>query len=101
MSLVPEREAELTAAVRRDTARYGHAEDPAASLAAASLRGLNVTARELDWVRAYIAAHPEIREHAEETGRQQAPTATGRQRPAWRSRPRRLPTGATTSVRSP
>jgi hypothetical protein len=68
VTLVPEREAELTAVVRRDTARYRHAEDPAASLATASLQTLGVTARELDWVRAYIAGHPEVREHAEETG---------------------------------
>jgi N12 class adenine-specific DNA methylase len=66
--LLPEREAELTAVVHRDTARYRHAEDPAASLATTSLRDLDVTARELDWVRAYIAGHPEIREHAGETG---------------------------------
>jgi N12 class adenine-specific DNA methylase/superfamily I DNA/RNA helicase len=67
VALLPEREAKLSAVVRRDTARYGHSGDPAASLAAASLRGLHVTARELDWVRAYIAGHPEVREHAEET----------------------------------
>jgi N12 class adenine-specific DNA methylase/superfamily I DNA/RNA helicase len=68
VTLVPEREAELAAVLRRDTARYRHAEDPAASLAATTLQTLDVTARELDWVRAYIAGHPEIREHAEETG---------------------------------
>ncbi len=66
LALTPEREADLTAAVRRHTASYPLAEDPAASLARASERTLNVTARELDWVRAYIAAHPEVRGHAEE-----------------------------------
>lgn len=61
--LAPEREAELVAVVRRDTVGYGHAEDPAAQLATSSLRTLDITARELDWVRAYIADHPEIREN--------------------------------------
>ncbi len=68
VTLLPEREAELTAVVRRDAASYRGAEDPAGRLAIASLRDLDVTARELAWVRAYIAGHPEVREHAEETG---------------------------------
>jgi N12 class adenine-specific DNA methylase/superfamily I DNA/RNA helicase len=65
VSLAPERQAELTAAIRRHTVRYGHAEDPAACLATASPRVLDVSERELHWVRAYIADHPEVREHPE------------------------------------
>jgi N12 class adenine-specific DNA methylase len=65
VALAPEREAELTAAIRRDTARYGHTEDPAAWLASESLRVLDASERELGWVRAYIASHPEVREHSE------------------------------------
>jgi N12 class adenine-specific DNA methylase/superfamily I DNA/RNA helicase len=65
VTLAPEREAELTAAIRRHTARYGHTEDPAAYLATASPRVLDASERELGWVRAYIADHPEVREHPE------------------------------------
>ena len=66
VSLTPEREAELTAAIRRHAARYRTAEDPAARLAAGELRNLEVTWREQGWVRDYIAAHPEVRDHAED-----------------------------------
>ena len=65
VALAPEREAELTAAIRRDTARYGHTEDPAGWLASESLRVLDASERELGWVRAYIAGHPEVRERSE------------------------------------
>ena len=65
VTLAPEREAELTAAIRRHTARYGHTEDPAAYLATASPPVLDASERELGWVRAYIAGHPEVREHPE------------------------------------
>ena len=66
VSLTPEREAELTAAIRRHAARYRTAEDPAARLATDELRNLDITWREQGWVRDYIAAHPEVRDHAEE-----------------------------------
>ena len=65
VTLAPEREAELTAAIRRHTARYGYTEDPAAYLATASPPVLDASDRELDWVRTYIADHPEVREHPE------------------------------------
>ena len=65
VTLAPEREAELTAAIRRHTARYGYTEDPAAWLATASPPVLDASDRELDWVRTYIADHPEVREHPE------------------------------------
>ena len=65
VTLAPEREAELTAAIRRHTARYGYTEDPAAYLATASPPVLDASDRELDWVRTYIAGHPEVREHPE------------------------------------
>jgi N12 class adenine-specific DNA methylase len=65
VTLAPEREAELTAAIRRHTARYGHTEDPAVWLATASPQVPGVGERELGWVRAYIADHPEVRENPE------------------------------------
>jgi hypothetical protein len=60
----PDREAELTAVISQNTARYGHAEDPATYLAAAVPPLLDASDREWDWARSYIAAHPDIREHA-------------------------------------
>ena len=66
VSLTPEREAELTAAIRRHAARYGTAEDLAARLSSGVLRDLDVTWREQGWVRDCIAAHPEVRERAED-----------------------------------
>ena len=66
VSLTPEREAELTADIRRHAARYRTAEDPAARLATDERRNLDITWREQGWVSDYIAAHPEVLDHAEE-----------------------------------
>lgn len=101
VSLTPEREAELTAAIRRHAARYRTAEDPAARLATDERRNLDITWREQGWVRDYIAAHPEVRDHAEEDSRQQPRTATGDQRPAWRRRPGKRSPAESTNARSP
>ena len=65
---VPEREAELAAVVSRHAARYGYTEDPAAYMARATPALLDASDREWDWVRAYISAHPEVREQASDDG---------------------------------
>ena len=60
LSLPPDREAELAAVIGERAHRYGHTEDPASYLASAGQA--DVSAREWDWVRSYIAEHPDVRE---------------------------------------
>ena len=59
----PEREAELIAIITQHTARSGYTDDPAGYMARAVPPLLDASDREWDWVRSYISAHPEVREH--------------------------------------
>ena len=59
----PEREADLLAVIGQHAARYGYTDDPAGYMARAMPPLLDASDREWDWVRSYISAHPEVREH--------------------------------------
>ena len=59
----PEREADLLAVIGQHAARYGYTDDPAGHMARAMPPLLDASDREWDWVRSYISAHPEVREH--------------------------------------
>ena len=62
----PERQAELLAVIGEQAARNGHTDDPAGYMARAMPPFLDASDREWDWVRIYIADHPDVRER---TGR--------------------------------
>ncbi len=84
----PEREAELVAVIGQHAARYGYADDPVGYMARAVPPLLNASDREWDWVRSYISAHPEVREHRaqDEPGAQASRPDDGRQQAAGKSR---------------
>ncbi len=84
----PEREAELVAVIGQHTARYGYTDDPAGYMARAVPPLLDASDREWDWVRSYISAHPEVREHRaqDELGARAAQPDDGRQQAAGKSR---------------
>ena len=85
---VPEREADLVAVIGQHAARYGYTDDPAGHLARAMPPLLDASDREWDWVRSYISAHPEVREHRaqDEPAAQASQPDDGRQQAAVRSR---------------
>ena len=84
----PEREAELIAIITQHTARYGYTDDPAGYMARAVPPLLDASDREWDWVRSYISAHPEVREHRaqDEAAAQVGQPDDGRQQAAGKSR---------------
>ena len=84
----PEREAELIAIITQHTARYGYTDDPAGYMARAVPPLLDASDREWDWVRSYISAHPEVREHPaqDEPAAQAGQPDDGRQQAAGKSR---------------
>ena len=84
----PEREAELIAVITQHTARYGYTDDPAGYMARAVPPLLDASDREWDWVRSYISAHPEVREHPaqDEAAAQAGQPDDGRQQAAGKSR---------------
>ena len=84
----PEREAELIAIITQHTARYGYTDDPAGYMARAMPPLLDASDREWDWVRSYISAHPEVREHRaqDEPAAQAGQPDDGRQQAAGKSR---------------
>ena len=84
----PEREAELIAIIGQHAARYGYADDPAGHMARAVPPLLDASDREWDWVRSYISAHPEVREHRaqDEPAAQPGQPDDGQQQAAGKSR---------------
>jgi len=68
LTVSPEREDELIAAITRHAPRYGYTEDPAGYMARAVPALLDASDREWDWVRSYIAAHPHVRENTAQEG---------------------------------
>ena len=84
----PEREAELIAIITQHTARSGYTDDPAGYMARAVPPLLDASDREWDWVRSYISAHPEVREHPaqDEAAAQGGQPDDGRQQAAGKSR---------------
>ena len=84
----PEREAELIATITQHTARSGYTDDPAGYMARAVPPLLDASDREWDWVRSYISAHPEVREHRaqDEAAAQVGQPDDGQQQAAGKSR---------------
>ena len=101
---VPEREADLVAVIGQHAARYGYTDDPAGYMARAMPPLLDASDREWDWVRSYISAHPEVREHRaqdEPAAQASRPMTAGSRPPADPVRPRPRWKAATSSRRSP